>query len=686
MASLLLELFSEEIPARMQATAGNQLLDSLVGDLIARRVGGDDRQAKAYISPRRIAVIIPDIPKRQPDISGERRGPRADAPDKAIAGFLKSTGLARDQLEERETPKGTFLFATTERKGRPTVEILAEVIPDIIRKFRWPKSMRWGDSDLRWVRPLHRILCLFDGQVVPFEVDGIKAGDRTEGHRFLAPGALTIRDEKNYIKELEGAFVYVDQGCRRTKITFEIAGVTQDTGLQIDVGDALFQEVIGLVEWPVVLMGRFDEAFLEVPPEVLVSEMCQHQKYFPLRDVNTRALANRFLVVANIPDESGAIIAGNERVLTARLADARFFWDQDRRIPLTDRVAALDGIVFHARLGSMGEKAARIGALAEFLAPHIEGCDKDMAVRAATLCKADLVSQMVGEFPDLQGVMGRYYALDQGEPEAVADAIAGHYAPAGPDDDCPSAPVSVAVALADKVDTLVGFFAIGERPTGSRDPFALRRAALGIIRLIRENGLRLALSEVFGEAARLYGKTAGDDCFGLIDFLADRLKVALRGQGVRHDLINAVFATGSEDDLVRLLARVAALAEFLAGDDGANLLIAWRRAANIVRIEGKKDGCVYDGAVDSGALQQAEEKTLFTALEAVVSEAEAAIGGEDFAAAMAAVARLRRPVDDFFNSVTVNCDDKALRINRLRLLSSIGRVLGAVGDFSSIEG
>jgi glycyl-tRNA synthetase beta chain len=696
MAELLLELFSEEIPARMQARAAEDLKRLVTEKL--KEAGLSVTRAEAYATPRRLALVVDGLPESQPDLKEERRGPRAGAPEQAIQGFLKASGLASlDQCEQRDTGKGVFWFAVMEKKGGRTAEMLPALLSDAIVALPWPKSMRFADQAFRWVRPLHAIVATFDGAPLEGAVDlgggkTLAFGNETRGHRFLAPESFVVAEFGDYRVKLKESYVILDPAERRALIATQAEKLAAAEGLTVKPDDALLDEVTGLVEWPVVLMGSIDEAFMAVPPEVLTTSMRTHQKYFSLLK-SDGSLAPRFIVVANMAAKDGGktIVAGNERVLRARLADAKFFWDQDRKVKLEERVPALKDIVFHAKLGTVADKSDRVETLAFELASMIPGADIDQVRTAARLAKADLTSGVVGEFPELQGIMGRYYALHEGEKKAVADAIAEHYGPLGPNDRCPTAPVSVAVALADKIDTLVGFFAIDEKPTGSKDPFALRRAALGVIRLILENKLRLPLLKVFAAANRLLGdqlgtKAAGFDKDGLLDFFADRLKVALREQGVRHDLISAVFALGGEDDLVRLLARVEALKKFLDSDDGANLLTAYKRASNIVRIEEKKDGATYDGAIDAGKLTVAEEKALHGALAEARAASAKSLQAEDFAGAMAALAKLRRPVDDFFDKVTVNCDDAALRANRLRLLSQIRATLHGVADFSRIEG
>lgn len=681
MAEFLLELFSEEIPARMQSRAGDDLRRLVTAKLDEAGLSYD--RAACFATPRRLALVVDGLPDRQPDTREERRGPRVDAPDKAVEGFLKSVGMTRDQVQEVEGKKGTFLVAVIERSGRPTADVLGEALPEIIRAFPWPKSMRWGARKMRWVRPLHGVLCLLGGAVVPFEVEGVAAADTTLGHRFMAPGALKVSGFDDYKEKLRAAKVLLDPVERAYVIGEGVEEIAEREGLTAIRDEALLAEVAGLVEWPVVLMGAIDASFLDVPEEALIAAIKTHQKYLTFRDPKTGALAPRFAVVANLEGSDGgtAIVQGNERVLSARLADTKFFWDQDRKQTLESRVPALNDIIFHEKLGSLGDKVDRIEALAVALADHVPGADIGMVRSAARLAKADLTSGMVGEFPELQGIMGRYYAAAEGETPEVAAAIADHYRPQGPKDSCPTAAVSIAVALADKIDTLVGFFGIGETPTGSKDPFALRRAALGIIRLILENGLRLPLTRIF-EAAGASAETGAE----LMSFFADRLKVHLREQGTRHDLVSAVFALGGEDDLVRLMARVDALAAFLDSDDGANLLVAYKRAANIVRIEEKKDSTSYDGTVNHLILYQPEEKNLYSYLGDATGEVEGILRAERYDLLMDAIAQLRGPVDAFFDEVTVNCDEPDLRRNRLNLLSQIGAALDNVADFSKVEG
>jgi glycyl-tRNA synthetase beta chain len=688
MPNLLLELLTEEIPARMQARAAEDLA-RLAGEKLAA-AGLTSTAIRSYVTPRRLVLAIEGLPDAQPDVTEERRGPRVGAPDNAVQGFLKSAGIASlAECEQRDTGKGVFYFAVVKRPGKPTAEVLPELLRAALLDLPWPKSMRFPAASFRWVRPIERVLCLLGSAVLPLALDGIPAGDTTNGHRFLSPDAFAVRDFADYQAKLRAAHVILDPAERRAAIAAALAKAASSAGLALKDDPALLDEVTGLVEWPVVLVGSIDPAFMKLPPEVLTTSMRAHQKYFACLDAKGE-LARRFLIVSNMITKDGgrAVVAGNERVLRARLSDARFFWEQDRKLPLSARVPKLRERVFYKGLGTMEDKVTRLQALAVELARYIPGDHAEAVRSAAFLAKADLSSGMVGEFPELQGIMGRYYALHDGEEKPVADAIAEHYSPLGPHDRCPTAPVSVAVALADKIDSLVGFFSIGETPTGSKDPFALRRAALGVIRLILENTLRIPLRSAFARSFDLgrVGGFARDPRDELLAFFADRLKVHLREKGVRHDLITAVFALAGEDDLVRLLARVAALNKFLGTDDGGNLLVAYRRAANIVRIEEKKDKVNYDGPADRKLLQMPEEKALAERLKSAAAKAGAALEREAFDDAMAALAALRGPVDEFFDRVTVNSDDRGLRANRLRLLSEIRATLNAVADFSEIEG
>jgi glycyl-tRNA synthetase beta chain len=713
MADLLIELLSEEIPARMQAKALADFVKLMTDGL--KEAGLTHGAVTSHVTPRRLVLAIEGLPLAQPDTSEERRGPKADAPEKAIEGFLGSVGMTLDQVERRETPKGVFLFAMVERKGRATAEVLPDLLYKAILAMPWPKSMRWARGQFTWVRPLQSILALFDGaplkgglalgvsldgKAVSFLADPADApegvavvpfGATTRGHRFLAPETIAVTGYADYAAKMRAAHVMLDREERKRVIVEGMTAIAAGEGLAVKDDPGLLEEVCGLVEWPVPLMGHIDKAFMDVPPEVLTTSMRSHQKYFSVENADG-SLNARFLVVSNMDarDSSSRVVSGNERVLRARLSDAKFFWDQDRKASLASKVASLGDRIFHAKLGTDLEKVARVRALAAIIADSVVGADKATVDRAAELAKADLVTGMVGEFPELQGLMGRYYALHDGEKPEVAEAIKDHYSPVGPSDVCPSAPASVCVALADKLDTLAGFWLINEKPTGSKDPFALRRAALGVIRLIVETGLRVSLSALIAAAAKghaaqrpaLSADIAGD----LMAFIADRLKVRQREQGVPHDHVAAVFALGGEDDLVRLLARVSALSEFLATEEGANMLAAYRRAMNIVRIEEKKDGSSVSGAPDPTLYAQDEETALGAALDALDAAAAPALAAEDYAAAMRALAQLRAPVDAFFDKVTVNADDPALRANRLRLLGRIGAAMGTMADFSNIEG
>lgn len=689
MAELLLELFSEEIPARMQDRAREALSSLAAAELQA--AGLSFTRVRDYATPRRLTVVVDGLPTRQADRQVERRGPKADAPKQARDGFLASLAGSTYRLEEREDKKGRVLYAVIEEQGRTTAELLAELLPGILARFPWPKSMRWGSGDARWVRPLHAIACLFDGRVVPFTFAGVESGDTTFGHRFMAPRPIQVRDFADYRDKLYSSFVEIDASARRERIEQEALRLAEERGLQLRPDPGLLDELKGLVEWPVPLIGRIDQASMALPPEVLTTSMRTHQRYLALEE-GEGALAPYFITVANLetPDQGATIVAGNEYVLRARLWDARFFWEQDRRRPLESYLPGLDQMVFHAKLGSVGDRVARLVALASFLSDQIPGADRSQCVRAAQLCKADLKTGMVGEFPELQGVMGSHYARLQGENEAVARAIAEQYGPKGPNDRCPIEPVSVVLALAERLDLLAGFFAADMKPTGSKDPFALRRAALGLVRLILENELRLPLRQFVELSLVTYGDLFGQRLRAIVandvlDFLADRLKVHLRGEGVRHDLISAVFAAGEEDDLVRLLARVDALNAFLVSEDGRNLLTAYRRASNIVGIEEKKDRRRYDGAPDPALLRESAERALYEALERVRERIEAALRSEDYTEAMTALAALRAPVDEFFDRVMVNADEPELRANRLRLLALIRSALGRVADFGLIE-
>ncbi|MEO1553377.1 MAG: glycine--tRNA ligase subunit beta [Pseudomonadota bacterium] len=689
MAELFLEIFCEEIPARMQAKAERDLKDAVMKGL--KEAGLGVEKVTSMSGPRRLAVACLGVPAGSEDVTEERKGPKVGAPDQAVQGFLRGAGLSSiEEAEMRSDPKkGDFYVAKRTIPGRATPEIVAELIPSIIQNFHWPKSMRTGRGEMRWVRPLQRIACLFDGDVVPFEVDGIASSNQTEGHRVHGRGPFALVGLDDYVTKLAGdGHVLLTRDSRREKIEADAKAICTKAGLELVEDKGLLEEVVGLAEWPVVILGDMDPAFLELPSEVIQLSMRTHQKYFAVRDPKTGDLAPNFVVVANIDATDGgeAIAAGNRKVLSARLEDGRFFWENDKKIGLDAMAPKLARIDFKKELGTIADKVERVAALARELAPKV-GADADLAERAARLAKADLTSEMVYEFPELQGVMGRYYALEAGEDARVADAVRDHYKPQGPSDAVPSDPVSIAVALADKLDTLVGFWAIDEKPTGSKDPFALRRAALGVVRIVLENEVRLPIRETI----QLRNFKVGDafaDVNDLADFFADRLKQYLRDQGQRHDLIDAVFALG-EDDLVLIVKRVEALAAFLDSEDGANLLAGYKRAANILRAEEKKDKRAFDGVVDEKLLDAKAEKVLFKAISASADAAESALVKEDFAAAMSGLAGLRAPVDAFFdgpNSVMVNAEDKAVRENRLNLLNTMRAAIATVADFSKIEG
>jgi len=703
MPDLLLEFLSEEIPARMQARAAEDLRKGVTDRLVAAGLAYEG--AKAFVTPRRLALAVQGVPVRQPDRREEKKGPRVGAPEQAIAGFLKAAGL-KSIADAKVQPdkKGDFYVAVIEKPGRPALDVIGEILPEVVKSFPWPKSMRWGvrskdPGALTWVRPLHSIVATFgpeteEPDIVAFTVDGIATGNMTCGHRFLAPEPFMVRHLADYMAKLDKAKVVPDAERRRNIILTEAKQLAFAQGLELVEDDGLLAETAGLVEWPVVLMGAFDEAFLHIPDEVIRATIRNNQKCFVLRDAAHARLVNKFLLVANLEAEDGgrAIVAGNERVIRARLADARFFYQSDLKTKLEDRLPSFKDIIYHEKLGTQAERIERITRLAGELAPLV-GADVKKSKRAAFLCKADLLTEMVGEFPELQGTMGRYYAEEQGEDEAVAHAIEDHYRPKGPDDLVPSDPVAIAVALADKLDTLVAFWATDEKPTGSKDPFALRRAALGVIRIVLENKVRLSLLKTTKSAAaaiktgtRHAAVNRAQLPADLLVFFADRLKVQLREQGTRHNLVDAVFALEGQDDLLLIVRRVEALAQFLDSEDGKNLLAGYRRATNIIRIEEKKDNRHYTGAPQAKLYREAEEKTLAKVIETAEAEASRAIAKEDFAAAMGAMAKLRPSVDSFFDKVTVNVDDKPLRENRLKLLNQIREATGAVADFSKIEG
>ncbi len=762
MPDLLIELFSEEIPARMQARASADLRRMVTDGLV--EAGLTYAHAQGFATPRRLALTVEGLSAGSPTRREERRGPRTDAPDKAIEGFLRATGLTRDQLEARDDKKGQIYFATIETPGRPAAQIVAEVLDHAIRHFPWPKSMRWGAGALRWVRPLHSILCILTDeagtQVVPLDVDGITAGDTTRGHRFMAPDAFAVTGFDDYQSKLRRAFVMLDPEARADHIRAEAQSQAFALGLELVEDPALLAEVAGLVEWHVVLVGQIGADFLSLPPEVLQTSMKEHQKFFSLRDPKTGQIV-RFVTVANreTADDGATILAGNQKVLAARLSDARFFWENDLRKlrdgGLEGMAEGLANVTFHGQLGTQKDRIARIEALAGEIAPFV-GADAEAAALAARVAKADLQSDMVGEFPELQGIMGVYYAREQGLPEDVALACREHYQPLGPGDAVPSSPVSVAVALADKIDTLTGFWAIDEKPTGSKDPYALRRAALGVIRLVLANGVRFsanlflsALKELCvikgkaREAAYLGPERVDGDgsplwplfdasnhelidkqhvleklCAGvvvllkrklkvsetpfkddillrlnydalscdLLAFIHDRLKVHLRDQGIRHDVIDACLAMPGNDDLTLLVKRAEALSAFLQTDDGENLVQGFRRANNLLTQAEEKDGVEYSFGPDPKLAETPEETALFTALDAAEATIAPAMGAEDFATAMAAMARLRAPIDAFFEAVKINADNAILRRNRLNLLHRIRSTCLQVADLTRLEG
>lgn len=698
MPELLLELFSEEIPARMQAKAADDLRRMVTDKLVAEGLVYEG--AKAFATPRRLALTVHGIPVRQPDLKTERRGPKVGAPDAAVQGFLKATGLkSLDEAKIQRDPKGDFYIGLIEKPGRDAIDVLAEILPVIIRTFPWPKSMRWGarsgkPGSLSWVRPLHAITATFgpeteEPDVVKFEVDGIETGQTTYGHRFMAPAAINVRRFEDYEAKLKAAKVILDPQARKDIIFADAKELTFAQGFELVEDQVLLDEVSGLVEWPVVMMGSFEAEYLAIPEEVIRATIRNNQKCFVVRDAKTGKLTNKFVLTANIEAADGGkvIVSGNERVIRPRLSDAKFFYETDLKTKLEDRLPKFDQIVFHEKLGTQAERIKRIERLAAEIAPLV-GADVAKATRAAHLAKADLLTEVVGEFPEVQGLMGKYYALAQGEDASVAAACEEHYKPQGPTDRVPTDPVSVAVALADKLDTLVGFWAIDEKPTGSKDPYALRRAALGVIRLIAENNLRLSLMKVAASAlAGLSVKSADASRLpsDLLAFFADRLKVQLREQGARHDLVDAVFALGGQDDLLMIVRRVEALGKFLDSDDGKNLLAGTKRASNILSIEEKKDKRSFAGSPDAALYSLDEEKALAKAIGEVQAEASAAVAREDFAAAMSAMAKLRPPVDAFFDKVRVNDDDAKVRENRLKLLNEIRSATRAVADFSKIQ-
>nr|WP_281395928.1 glycine--tRNA ligase subunit beta [Sulfitobacter undariae] len=698
---MLIELFSEEIPARMQARAADDLKKLMTDGMV--EAGLTYASAAAFATPRRLCLTVEGLLDASPRTVEERKGPKADAPEKAIEGFLRGAGLTRDDLVERDTPKGKILFATITKEGRPAADIIAEVLEQTIRNFPWAKSMRWGNGTLKWVRPLHSILCILsreDGaEVVPLDVDGITSGNTTRGHRFLAPDEITVNGFDDYTSKLKRAFVVLDSAERRDTIWHDATNVAFASGLEVVEDAGLLAEVAGLVEWPVVLMGRIGDDFLDLPPEVLQTSMKEHQKFFSVRNPKTGRI-EKFITVANrtTADNGVTILAGNEKVLSARLADAKFFWDNDLRIAQSDAgmgawVENLKNVTFHNKLGTQAELIERMAVLARELAPMV-GADPDDAEKAARIAKADLSSEMVYEFPELQGLMGRYYAKAAGMSDAVAAASEEHYAPLGPSDDVPTAPVSVAVALAEKIDKLTGFWAIDEKPTGSKDPFALRRAALGVIRTLVENDLSVRLVDegirvsntVLTTTLKFSIDGVEERMNDLLSFLHDRLKVYLKDQGIRHDIIDACIAMEGNDDLTLLVKRARALSDTLKTDDGENLLQAFKRANNILSQAEQADGVEYSYGADVKFAETDEERALFAALDQAEGVITPAMAAQDFTTAMSAMASLRPALDAFFEAVQINTDNGAVRRNRLNLLSRIRTLCTSVADLTRIDG
>ncbi|WP_121021128.1 glycine--tRNA ligase subunit beta [Litoreibacter meonggei] len=710
MPDLLIELFSEEIPARMQGKAAADLKKLVTDGLV--EAGLTYASAGAFSTPRRLALSVEGVLAASPAVKEERKGPKVGAPEQALAGFLRSTGLSEDQLEARDDKKGQVWFAVIDKPGRSAAEIVAEVLEQTVRNFPWPKSMRWGDGTLRWVRPLHSILCILSdeagAEVVPLDIDGIKAGDTTHGHRFMASDAFSVTSFDDYATKLKRAKVVLDASERADHIWAEATNQAFAQGMEVVEDRGLLTEVAGLVEWPVVLLGKIEEQFLDLPPEVLKTSMKEHQKFFSVKNPKTGRI-EQYVTVANIEtaDQGATILAGNGRVLSARLADAKFFWENDLRIAkagMQPWVDALENVTFHNKLGSQKERIERIAALAREIAPSV-GADPDLAEQAARVAKADLSSEMVYEFPELQGLMGRYYSDAAGLPVEVGAACEEHYSPLGPSDDVPTAPVSVSVALADKIDLLTGFWAIDEKPTGSKDPFALRRAALGVIRLVLENQIRIPLEGLivrkFDQLAAfpigliVGGKGEGpsglDDMVGqvssdLLSFFHDRLKVFLKDKGIRHDIIDACIAMPNNDDLTLLVKRAEALSEALRTDDGENLIQGFKRANNILSAEEKKDGVSYELDPNIKFAEGDEEKVLFAALDTADAIIKPAMEQGKFAEAMHAMAQLRGPIDAFFEAVQVNDENQIVRRNRLCLLHRIRTICGGVADLTKIEG
>lgn len=682
MPDLLIELFSEEIPARMQRKAADDLKKLMTDGMV--EAGLTYESAGAFVTPRRLVLSVNSLLAESPTSHEERKGPRTDAPEKALDGFLRATGLTKNDLDVRDDKKGQVYFAKITKNGRPAAEIIAEVLSETIRNFPWPKSMRWGSGNLKWVRPLHSILAILSDEtgatVVPLDIDGIKSSDTTKGHRFMAPAQLSVTGFEDYEAKLKRANVVLRSDERAEHIWNDAQQLAFAQGLEIVEDKGLLAEVSGLVEWPVVLLGDIGEDFLVLPPEVLQASMREHQKFFSVKNPKTGRI-EKYVTVANREtiDHGATILAGNSKVLTARLSDAKFFWENDLRIAtsgMNEWTEKLNSVTFHNKLGTVAEKIERIAGLASEIAPRV-GADPEEAAKAARFAKADLSSEMVYEFPELQGTMGKYYAKHAGFSDEIANVAEGHYAPLGPSDDVPTEPLSVAVALADKIDTLTGFWAIDEKPTGSKDPFALRRAALGVIRIILNGSRSLNLKDVFGEA-----EWSSD----LLSFIHDRLKVHLRDQGVRHDVIDASIAMPNSDDLTLLVKRTKALQDFLESDDGENLLQGFKRANNILSAEEKKDGIEYSLDPDPKFAESDEERSLFQALDGAQPDIAQASSDQNFEKAMTAMASLRGPIDAFFEAVQVNTENEVVRRNRLCLLHRIRVVMNGVADFTKLEG
>ncbi|MEM9578741.1 MAG: glycine--tRNA ligase subunit beta [Pseudomonadota bacterium] len=710
MPDLLIELFSEEIPARMQARAADDLRKRMTDGMV--EAGLTYASAAAFSTPRRLTLTVEGVLAESPTTVEERKGPRADAPEKAIEGFLRGAGLTRDALETRETPKGPVLFAKITKPGRPAAEIIAATLEETIRNFPWPKSMRWGEGSLRWVRPLHSILCILSdeagAQVVPLTVEQISAGDKTEGHRFMAPGAFAVTGFDDYAAKLKRAYVMLDPNERAETIWHDATNQAFANGLEVVEDKGLLAEVAGLVEWPVVLMGRIGDDFLDLPPEVLQTSMKEHQKFFSVRNPKTGRI-ERFITVANreTADNGATILAGNEKVLSARLADAKFFWENDLRAAKAGMDAwlkALENVTFHNKLGTQAELIDRVATLAREIAPMV-GADAGEAEEAARLAKADLSSEMVYEFPELQGLMGRYYLQAAGKSDAIAAAAEEHYAPLGPSDAVPTASVSVAVALAEKIDKLTGFWAFDEKPTGSKDPFALRRAALGIVRIVLDEQISIPLIKVISHHKRVHGfltyewasdvpedPNAASDrradmlAADVLSFLHDRLKVYLRDQGIRHDIIDACISMPGNDDLALLVKRAKALNDVLKTEDGENLIQGFKRANNILTQAQEADGVEYSYGADVKYAETEEERALFTALDAAEAQITPAMEKGDFSTAMSAMAALRAPIDAFFEAVQVNTENQTVRRNRLNLLNRITGICLSVADLTKVDG